>query len=46
MIPNGDPVIENELFSDVIEQSKEDISPVIESPDDTTSSVDNLSRKS
>ncbi|XP_025414075.1 serine/threonine-protein phosphatase 6 regulatory subunit 3 isoform X2 [Sipha flava] len=42
MITNGDPIIEHELFSDVVEQSTEDIPPVFESPDITFSLIDNL----
>jgi hypothetical protein len=45
MITNGDPIIEHELFSDVVEQSTEDIPPVFESPDITFSLIDNLPRK-
>lgn len=45
MITNGDPIIEHELFSDVVEQNTEDMSPVFEYPDNTFSLVNNLPRK-
>lgn len=40
---NGDPSIDHELFQDV--QNTQDTTPPFESPNNTTSSIDNLTRK-
>ncbi|XP_025202577.1 serine/threonine-protein phosphatase 6 regulatory subunit 3 isoform X2 [Melanaphis sacchari] len=42
LVANGDPVIDHELFPEVIEHNTQDITPPIVLPDNGTLSIDNL----
>jgi len=44
-VANGDPVIDQELFPEVIEHNTQDITPTFVLPENATMSIDNLIRK-
>lgn len=45
LVANGDPVVDHELFPDVIEHNTQDITPPFVLPESATMSIDNLIRK-